>query len=161
MHLPEFENIFAKKEAQNIHCFGGFCNSPRGNIPYPKFVFVLQCKWGQGRILEQQSSAGHGVHTRPIVPLPHGTESTSTSVSKLRNGPTSTLQLVHSPARHVNSTVFLSYTLYYIILYYINYIIFCYVTLCYGTASVVKWSEFLAADAEIPGSILGATRFSK
>jgi hypothetical protein len=29
-----------------------------------------------------------------------------------------------------------------------------------GTASVIKWSEFLAADPEVPGSIPGATRFS-
>jgi hypothetical protein len=27
------------------------------------------------------------------------------------------------------------------------------------TASVVYWLEFLAADPEVPGSILGATRF--
>jgi hypothetical protein len=27
------------------------------------------------------------------------------------------------------------------------------------TASVVWWSEFLAAKPEVPGSILGATRF--
>jgi hypothetical protein len=29
------------------------------------------------------------------------------------------------------------------------------------TASVVTWSEFMAADTEIPGSIAGATRFSE
>jgi hypothetical protein len=29
------------------------------------------------------------------------------------------------------------------------------------TASVVYWSEFLATDPEIPGSIPGATRFSE
>jgi hypothetical protein len=29
------------------------------------------------------------------------------------------------------------------------------------TASVVKWSEFLATDPEVPGSILGPTRFSE
>jgi hypothetical protein len=29
------------------------------------------------------------------------------------------------------------------------------------TASVVLWSEFLAADTEVPGSITGATRFSE
>jgi len=27
------------------------------------------------------------------------------------------------------------------------------------TASVVQWSEFLATDTEVPGSIPGATRF--
>ena len=27
------------------------------------------------------------------------------------------------------------------------------------TASVVEWSEFLATDTEVPGSIPGATRF--
>jgi hypothetical protein len=27
--------------------------------------------------------------------------------------------------------------------------------------SVVKWSEFLATDPEVPGSIPGATRFSE
>ena len=31
----------------------------------------------------------------------------------------------------------------------------------YGTASVVKWSEFLATDTEVSGSIPGATRFSE
>ena len=30
-----------------------------------------------------------------------------------------------------------------------------------GTASVVWWSEFLATDTEVPGSIPGATRFSE
>jgi hypothetical protein len=30
-----------------------------------------------------------------------------------------------------------------------------------GTASVVLWSEFLATDPEVPGSIPGATRFSE
>jgi hypothetical protein len=29
------------------------------------------------------------------------------------------------------------------------------------TASVVKWSEFLATDPEVSGSIPGATRFSE
>jgi len=29
------------------------------------------------------------------------------------------------------------------------------------TASVVYWSEFLATDTEVPGSIPGATRFSE
>ena len=29
------------------------------------------------------------------------------------------------------------------------------------TASVVQWSEFLATDTEVSGSILGATRFSE
>jgi hypothetical protein len=29
------------------------------------------------------------------------------------------------------------------------------------TASVVYWSEFLAAKPEVPGSIPGATRFSE
>jgi hypothetical protein len=29
------------------------------------------------------------------------------------------------------------------------------------TASVVKWSEFLAANPEVTGSIPGATRFSE
>jgi hypothetical protein len=29
------------------------------------------------------------------------------------------------------------------------------------TASVVYWSEFLATDAEVPGSIPGPTRFSE
>jgi hypothetical protein len=29
------------------------------------------------------------------------------------------------------------------------------------TAYVVYWSEFLATDTEVPGSILGATRFSE
>jgi hypothetical protein len=29
------------------------------------------------------------------------------------------------------------------------------------TASMVWWSEFLAANPEVPGSILGATRFSE
>jgi hypothetical protein len=29
------------------------------------------------------------------------------------------------------------------------------------TASVVWWSEFLATDPEVPGSIHGATRFSE
>jgi hypothetical protein len=28
------------------------------------------------------------------------------------------------------------------------------------TASVVSWSEFLATDPEVPGSLPGATRFS-
>ena len=31
----------------------------------------------------------------------------------------------------------------------------------YSTASVVQWSEFLATDTEVPGSIPGATRFSE
>jgi len=31
----------------------------------------------------------------------------------------------------------------------------------YSTASVVYWSEFLATDTEVPGSIPGATRFSE
>jgi hypothetical protein len=30
---------------------------------------------------------------------------------------------------------------------------------CCSTASVVTWSEFLATDTEVPGSIPGATRF--
>jgi hypothetical protein len=30
-----------------------------------------------------------------------------------------------------------------------------------ATASVVYWSEFLATDPEVPGSILGPTRFSE
>jgi hypothetical protein len=30
-----------------------------------------------------------------------------------------------------------------------------------GTASVIKWSEFLAANPEVPGSIPGDTRFSE
>jgi hypothetical protein len=30
-----------------------------------------------------------------------------------------------------------------------------------STASVVQWSEFLAATPEVPGSIPGATRFSE
>jgi hypothetical protein len=30
-----------------------------------------------------------------------------------------------------------------------------------GTASVVQWSDFLAADSEVPGSIPGAARFSE
>jgi hypothetical protein len=30
-----------------------------------------------------------------------------------------------------------------------------------STASVVSWSEFLAIDPEVPGSIPGATRFSE
>jgi hypothetical protein len=29
------------------------------------------------------------------------------------------------------------------------------------TASVVLWSDFLAADSEVPGSIPGAARFSE
>jgi hypothetical protein len=29
------------------------------------------------------------------------------------------------------------------------------------TSSVVQWSEFLAADPEVPDSILGAVRFSE
>jgi hypothetical protein len=29
------------------------------------------------------------------------------------------------------------------------------------TASVVEWAEFLVADAEVPGSIPGAARFSE
>jgi hypothetical protein len=29
------------------------------------------------------------------------------------------------------------------------------------TASVVEWSEFLATDPEVPGSILGTTRKKK
>jgi hypothetical protein len=33
--------------------------------------------------------------------------------------------------------------------------------LCILHASVVYWSEFLAADTEVPGSISGATRFSE
>jgi len=39
----------------------------------------------------------------------------------------------------------------------------CYIMLCYIilTASVVQWSEFLATDTEVPGSIPGATRFSE
>jgi hypothetical protein len=43
---------------------------------------------------------------------------------------------------------------------YLNGMIFIY----FGkivTASVVKWSEFLATDSEIPGLIPGATRFSE
>ena len=32
---------------------------------------------------------------------------------------------------------------------------------CIVTASVVQWSEFLATDTEVPGSIPGATRFSE
>jgi hypothetical protein len=32
---------------------------------------------------------------------------------------------------------------------------------CYWAASVVKWSEFLAADPEVGGSIPSATRFSE
>jgi len=35
------------------------------------------------------------------------------------------------------------------------------VSVCYRTASVVYWSEFLATDTEVPGSIPGATRFSE
>jgi hypothetical protein len=31
----------------------------------------------------------------------------------------------------------------------------------YSTVFVVKWSEFLARDPEVPGSIPGATRFSE
>jgi hypothetical protein len=31
----------------------------------------------------------------------------------------------------------------------------------FRTASVVWWSEFLAANIEVPGSIPGATRFSE
>ena len=31
----------------------------------------------------------------------------------------------------------------------------------FGTASVVEWSEFLATDTEVSGSIPGATRFSE
>jgi hypothetical protein len=31
----------------------------------------------------------------------------------------------------------------------------------YWTTSVVYWSEFLAADPEVPSSIPGATRFSE
>jgi hypothetical protein len=31
----------------------------------------------------------------------------------------------------------------------------------YLTTSVVYWSEFLATDPEVPGSIPGATRFSE
>jgi hypothetical protein len=34
-------------------------------------------------------------------------------------------------------------------------------TLVQMTASVVEWSEFLAADPEVPGSIFGAARFSE
>jgi hypothetical protein len=30
-----------------------------------------------------------------------------------------------------------------------------------STASVVQWSDFLAADPEVPGSIRGAARFSE
>jgi len=30
-----------------------------------------------------------------------------------------------------------------------------------NTASVVQWSEFLATDTEVPGSIPSATRFSE
>jgi hypothetical protein len=29
------------------------------------------------------------------------------------------------------------------------------------TAAVVSWSEFLAAEPEVPGSVPGATRFSE
>jgi hypothetical protein len=36
-----------------------------------------------------------------------------------------------------------------------------YKLLCYLTASVVWWSEFLAPNPEVPGSILEATRFSE
>jgi hypothetical protein len=33
---------------------------------------------------------------------------------------------------------------------------------CYiETTSVVQWSDFIAADPEVPGSIPGATRFSE
>ena len=32
---------------------------------------------------------------------------------------------------------------------------------CSVTTSVVQWSEFLATDTEVPGSIPGATRFSE
>jgi hypothetical protein len=31
----------------------------------------------------------------------------------------------------------------------------------FSGSSVVQWSEFLAIDSEIPGSITGATRFSE
>jgi hypothetical protein len=37
----------------------------------------------------------------------------------------------------------------------LKYMVFWYV----WTASVVYWSEFLAANPEVPGSILGVTRF--
>jgi hypothetical protein len=30
-----------------------------------------------------------------------------------------------------------------------------------GIALVIQWSEFLATDPEVPGSIPGATRFSE
>jgi hypothetical protein len=31
----------------------------------------------------------------------------------------------------------------------------------FSTASVIWWSEFLATDPEVPGSFLGAIRFSE
>jgi hypothetical protein len=42
-----------------------------------------------------------------------------------------------------------------------SYEVFVYVYIFVWTASVVWWSEFLAANPEIPDSIPGATRFSK
>jgi hypothetical protein len=59
-----------------------FCYAPRTNIPYLKFVFALQCTCRQHRILEQQSNVGHGVHIRPIVPLPHNTEASISNVER-------------------------------------------------------------------------------
>ena len=35
------------------------------------------------------------------------------------------------------------------------------IVIVFSTASVVYWSEFLATDTEVPGSIPGATRFSE
>jgi len=42
----------------------------------------------------------------------------------------------------------------------VSAIIYIYIYI-YMTASVVYWSEFLATDTEVPGSIPGATRFSE
>jgi hypothetical protein len=45
-------------------------------------------------------------------------------------------------------------------IYIYIYIVTAVVFRCNETASVVYWSEFLATDAEVPGSIPGATKFS-
>jgi hypothetical protein len=48
--------------------------------------------------------------------------------------------------------------IYYLFIIYFTTYLFSY--LFFMTASVLKWSEFMAADPEVPGSIPSATRFS-
>jgi hypothetical protein len=44
---------------------------------------------------------------------------------------------------------------------YVFKVDFIYAAQILETASVVWWSEFLATDPKVPGSISGATRFSE